>query len=241
MEADDRKGRRDSIAAKIRALLAKTVENGCTEQEAVAAAAVAARLLAEHDLTVDEVELRSNPFAQARHVEPDEVGERLWRPASAISELTHTKLWQTPQGVVPVGFTFFGFDHEVEIATYLLAICGRAMRTGVERLDADLALRRPEYRRSRRRAFLDGMADALARRIRALVPPIAPGTGLVVLRKELVEAAAEAKGIRTRTINSRPNHDLDDAYSLGEAAGELVQLNPGVGGRSGDLALEGKG
>lgn len=237
----ERKERRASIAAKIRGLLAKTVENGCTEHEAVAAAALAARLLAEHELSVDEVELRANPFARARHVEPDDVGERLWRPASAISELTHTKLWKSAEGVVPVSHTFFGFDHEVEIATYLLAICGRAMRGEAARLDADLALRRPEFRRSRRRAFLDGMADALARRIRALIPPVATGTGLVVLRKELVEAAAKANGIKTKTINSRPSHDFDDAYSRGEAAGDLVALNQGVRGRASDLALEGKG
>lgn len=227
----DGKERRDAIAAKIRALLAKTVGNGCTEHEAIAAAAVAARLLEEHDLTVDEVELRANPFERRRHVEPDEVGQRLWRPASAISELTRTKLWRSPEGVSPVAYTFFGFDHEVEIATYLLAICGRAMRTEVARYDADLALRRPEYRRSRRRAFLDGMADTLARRIRAQIPKAQAGTGLVVLRKELVESAAKAAGISTRRMNDRPSRDLDPSYLLGEIEGNKVQLERGLRSR----------
>ena len=50
-------GDRDAILARIRALLAKTVANGCTEAEAVAAAELAAKLLAKHNLTLDEAEL----------------------------------------------------------------------------------------------------------------------------------------------------------------------------------------
>ena len=41
---------RSKIAARIRALLAKTVENGCTEAEALSAAAKVAELLDRHDL-----------------------------------------------------------------------------------------------------------------------------------------------------------------------------------------------
>ena len=40
----------DRLKARIQALRAKTVENGCTEQEALAAAAKVADLLDQHDL-----------------------------------------------------------------------------------------------------------------------------------------------------------------------------------------------
>lgn len=65
---------RERIAAIIRALLEKTVANGCTEDEAIAAAAKAAEMLAKHNLTVDEVELRANPFARERQSFEDVVG-----------------------------------------------------------------------------------------------------------------------------------------------------------------------
>lgn len=46
---------RDRIVGKIRALLAKTTERGCTEAEAVQAALAAQRLIAQHDVTQDEL------------------------------------------------------------------------------------------------------------------------------------------------------------------------------------------
>lgn len=44
---------REKIAAKIRALRAKTVENGCTEAEALSAAEMLAKLLAQYNMTLD--------------------------------------------------------------------------------------------------------------------------------------------------------------------------------------------
>ena len=43
--------KREGLFAKVRALLAKTVENGCTEAEAMAALELARRLMAEHEIT----------------------------------------------------------------------------------------------------------------------------------------------------------------------------------------------
>ena len=48
--------KRESLIMKIRALLSKTVENGCTENEALAAATLAATLMEEYDLTFKDVE-----------------------------------------------------------------------------------------------------------------------------------------------------------------------------------------
>lgn len=45
---------RDAISRRIRALRAKTVENGCTEAEALAAAELLADLLAKYNMTLDE-------------------------------------------------------------------------------------------------------------------------------------------------------------------------------------------
>ena len=86
---------REKIAARIRALLAKTVENGCTEAEALAAAQLAAKLLQQYELTLDEVQLRATPFGrhQAQHV--DLIGERLARVGAAIAYLVGSTCWRS--------------------------------------------------------------------------------------------------------------------------------------------------
>src|SRR3712207_9512789 len=50
-----------SLVQRIQAWRAKTVEQGCTEQEALAAAEKVAELLDRHGLSLSELELRQQP------------------------------------------------------------------------------------------------------------------------------------------------------------------------------------
>ena len=54
------------VKARIRALAAKTVDRGCSEAEAMAAAAKVGELLAVYGLTMGEVELREEACVQRR-------------------------------------------------------------------------------------------------------------------------------------------------------------------------------
>ena len=51
----------DKLKVRIQALRAKTVDNGCTEDEALSAAAKVAELLDRYDLSLTDVELRAAP------------------------------------------------------------------------------------------------------------------------------------------------------------------------------------
>jgi hypothetical protein len=219
---------REKIAARIRALLAKTVENGCTEDEAVSAAAKAAELLARYNLTVDEVEMRASPFARESSRHEDIVGERLWKPASAISELSGAVYWISKTGVSPVDIDFFGFQHEVQIAHYLLAICARAMRQQAARLERQFALLTATARRRRVVPFLDGMADRLRERIKALVPPAPTGTGLIVLRKELIDAEMKRLDLKMVPRSTRASRNQDEDYRHGRQAADRIALSDAV-------------
>ncbi|MER9652498.1 DUF2786 domain-containing protein [Mesorhizobium sp. M0152] len=224
---------RDKLFKRIRALAAMTVENGCTEDEAITAASKLADMLAAHNVTLDEATLRENPFARHDERHDDAVGERLWKPALAVAELTGTRVWVGPAGVRPYRVTFFGFDHEVEVAKYLLAIVTRAMSDGERRTIAQHALLVPVRRRMRVAAFLDGMADKLYERILALKPKTPTGTGLIVLRDSLIDAALDAAGIKLGDARVKPSRSLDAEYRRGLKAGEAVDLNRGVTGPTG--------
>lgn len=220
---------RKKIAERIRALRAKTTANGCTEEEAAAAAAMVAKLLERYNMTLDETDLRESGFAKERHEQDDLVGRCIHRVAAAIAHMVDIRYWASKAGEEPA-ITFFGFDHEVEIASYLLDICRNAMTTQSERLAGELRLLRENVRRRRITSFLDGMADRLAQRIRDLKPAPPTGTGLVVLRGELIDAELDRLGLELQKKKGRPSRDLDEEYEKGRAAGDRVALDPGVTG-----------
>ena len=215
---------RDAISRRIRALRAKTVENGCTEAEALAAAQLFADLLAKYNMTVDEAEMRASPFAHHTEQHSDWVGDRLWKVAAAVSELTGARYWTQAAGM-PTSIDFFGFEHEVEGARYMLEICAGAMRRAVKQMEAAAFPR--VLKRHVALPYLDGMADRLAQRIRAMKPPVPTGTGLIVLHDALIEANMPTKTHQGRARGSR---DRDDSYGDGWSAGDRVALNPGLTG-----------
>jgi hypothetical protein len=223
---------KDRILHICRSLAAKTVANGCTEDEAIAAAAKLAELLAAHNLTMDEVQLRESEFERHTEWHEDDVGQRLWKVAKGAAHMTGSKYWVSRPGVHPVEVNFFGFDHEVAVARYVLEICAHAMRSERDRMARRWALYVPAKRRSLMVAFLDGMSDALLRRLWALKPPAPTGTGLVVLHDSLIVAAMKDAGLGTQDRNERRSRDFERSYKDGVAAGERVALNPGLAGHT---------
>ena len=51
----------DKLRTRIQGLRAKTIDNGCTESEALSAAAKVAELLDRYDLSLTDVEIREVP------------------------------------------------------------------------------------------------------------------------------------------------------------------------------------
>lgn len=219
---------REKIAARIRALRAKTVDNGCTEGEAIAAAEKVAEILAQYNMTADEAELRASPFEHHTEEHTDPVGERLWKVADGIAHLTGARYWVSRPGVHPIEIHFFGFAHEVDVAKYLMEICARAMRQEQTRLLCDCSLLVATAQRRRVLPFLDGMADRLRTRIRALKPPTPVGKGLVLVRTALIDAAMKEGGHEIQDQRARGSRDCESTYIDGVRAANRVPLNKGL-------------
>lgn len=218
------------IVRIVKALLQKTELNGCSQEEALAAAEKVNELLTEHNLTLDEIDIQESPISQETSKHFTFAAQRIWKIAAAISKLTTTKYWKSRAGVFPVQITFFGLTHEVEIAHYLLAICDRALRTAEDAFNKEYALIRKELRRSKIIPFLDGMVDTLAKRIEGMIIPVATGNAPVVCRNSIIDTALAEANIKLDKTNERNSRLGFDHYSEGELAGNLVPLNKGLGG-----------
>jgi hypothetical protein len=111
------------------------------------------------------------------------------------------------------------------------------METQRDRVDAENRLLRPNVRRRRVTAFLDGMADRLSRRIRDLKPPAPTGRGLIVLKGELVDAEMERLGLKTRSNRARSSYRDEEGYARGRRAADRVQLEKGITSGSPDRRI----
>ena len=99
------------VKARIKALADKTVSNGCTEAEAMAAAEMVGRLLERYALSMEEIDVRE---ATLRPVEVP-IGGRQRRPidgcVTAIARFCDCKVWISRDDDVP-SYVFFGFESD---------------------------------------------------------------------------------------------------------------------------------
>jgi hypothetical protein len=230
-DSSQQKTSRETVLGWIRALRAKTVENGCTEGEAAEAAAKIAKLLAKHDIDLDEVDLKSSGFAQREWAEDSEICSRLWPIVSEIGKLTSTRAWGRGPGEGD-GWTFFGISHEVEIAHYLLDICVSAMRFELAAVREESKFLRPVIRRRKETGFLDGMARRLAERLQQIRlerdAKLSKGA-LVPVRNALIDQALKDSGIELKKARGGYRDvDLLDVLA-GTIAGDRVRFDPGIG------------
>src|SRR4051812_42618605 len=118
------------VKARIKALAEKTVSNGCTEAEAMAAAEMVGRLLERYALSMEEVDVREEPCVQVAVP----IGGRQRRPIdgciTTIARFCDCKVWVSRDDLTP-SYVFFGFAADTAMAGYLLSVIDRAIRTGL--------------------------------------------------------------------------------------------------------------
>src|SRR5271163_4921358 len=220
------------VKARIKALAEKTVSNGCTEAEAMAAAEMVGRLLERYALTMDEIEVREERCVQ---IEVAMRGRRR-RPVdccvTAIARFCDCKVWLS-RDELGISYVFFGFEADASPAAYLLRVIDRAIqtelatfRTYCQRLKG-IALRRASL------SFQHGMATRVAERLsdmhRTRDADIAAqrstGTALVLLKRNVVEEAFEETGIQLVSGGGAGRRRITAAFRHGVEAGDRVRLD----------------
>jgi hypothetical protein len=227
----------DRVKTRIKALAEKTVSNGCTEAEAMAAAEMVGRLLDRYALSMDEIEVR-----EQRCVEVEvRIGGQRRRPVdccvTGIARFCDCKVWFT-RDEVGVSYVFFGFEADTALAAYLLEVINRAIRT-------ELAIFRTRCQRLKgtalRRAsisFQRGMATRVAERLNAvhqardvgMATQRSTGTALMLLKHQVVEEAFQETGIRLVSGGGLGRRRVDVAFRHGVEAGNRVNLDRPVSG-----------
>lgn len=225
----------DKLRTRIQGLRAKTIDNGCTEGEALAAAAKVAELLDRHDLSLTDVEIRAAPCERREYETRRKKRIPLDDCVGAIAEFCDCRVWREKDPAGEGRYVFFGLRADVEVAHYLTEVIDTAVRSELGRYKTS-----PEYQRFRHQerhlanaSFTLGMVASIADKLMAMKAgrdEVINGTGrgLVVLKTAVVEAELEKLDLKLRTVHRTSRMISPMAYEAGGEAGASLAINPGI-------------
>jgi hypothetical protein len=229
---------RNSLIRKIKALLNKTTDNGCTEAEMMAALAMARALMDDYEVTDADLHEAAEDKATISGEEPSardplDIKNGL---CQAVAAFCDCRAWVDVEAV-----QFCGLRVDVELAHWLLATLDVFVQDELQRyMIGNL------YVGTRRRrivvGFATGCTDRIRERLYALVDAAHRAASknshaLVVVKTDLIDRAMKDAGIALRDVpNGRRRLD-DDGYQDGRDAGERATFGRPVDGSNAVLRI----
>lgn len=221
---------RKKIAAKMRSLAQLTVDNGCSQEEAASALALLASLQSKYNLTLDAIELEAEePAFIACHIR----NENVYQVAAAIAKATDTRAVIADERKVVF---FFGTQHDVEYANYLMAIVDAAAHTAFNKFILD-----PQYKVLRnakqseqiiRLSYTIGIVTALGNRILAMLKPIelhsSTGQELMIIKANKAQEFMDSMGLNETKAVSTEIALISSVADKGAKDAESIALNKGI-------------
>jgi hypothetical protein len=236
-----------AILRRIRALAAKTVENGCTEEEAFSAASLLAKLVDKYGFTPNDLNEPAEQLTEAKIRTNSAAKAKEWF-AMAVAEFCDCKVFLRKIDTNKSELIFFGLETDVLMCEYVMSILERANETGFkaylvqEKLQASFGVKKTQKEIYHdRKSFDHGMAVRVNARLKemkatrnATVDETSGKSGgaLVVVKNATVtQEFAKRYNTKTRKSRTRVRHN-GDAYAAGERQGNSVSINRGVGATS---------
>ena len=231
---------RQEILKKLKAFSQRTVENGCTEAEAIAAAKAMQSLQEKYDCTLTELDISLTEYVKDQISLGKKVKHPVWRALFGVQVFT---------GVRIVGYrskvTVFGQQHCVDNAIYLISLLQSSMELEFLRYKNSEDYEEEKFyhhARSIRSSFMNGMASRLSSRLLAMhnesrrnvaQPTASNGTALVVMADKALDTAYQKAFPNLRSGRSQTTSRSAGASSAGRSAADRVGLRSGVCGVSG--------
>lgn len=229
-------GELDRLVQRIRALRAKTVEQGCTEQEALAAAEKVAELLDRYGLSLSELDLRRQSCegigVQAERKRRGPIDDCM----GTIAAFFDCRVWCETSDDATLHYIFFGMPADVQAAVYLHDLIALAFVAETATFQATKLYlsTHSSQRRSATNSFQVGLARGIIRKLDALrhARDVAGGntTGraLVPVKQAIIAEEMERLGLSFRRRSTARRMVLPAAFNAGRQAGERFEYRPGI-------------
>lgn len=228
---------RQKLVNKIKALLSKTVDNGCTEAEAMNALAMAQSLMNEHEITEVDIQEIKNEKAVIDFTNIKDTHKIGWKLGFWISKFTETYSYGHDKQVNYVGLKsdveFAKFLHSTLVEFVKQQLTNYLWETGYKSLQGN-------QRHRVVNSFVIGCCSRINTRLMKLVNErnkTVIGNELIVTKQALIDEAIKDKDIQQRDNRGRKNKIEAKSYVAGQAAGERASFGRPVSGEAGMLRI----
>lgn len=224
----------DKVIARIKALREKTIDRGCTEQEAVAASKKVADILAQYELSMSDVDLESQSCQMGKF----DTGRKR-RTAGIdfmikpVGDFCDVKAWSRTGGGQGIHHVFFGLPADVEAALYLIDLIKLAMDTETAKFK-----KHPLYLgASDARSFQLGMAFSITAKLNKIkaarqMNKTSTGTDLVPVKSKIIDEEFNKLGLEKLKSTKASTAITPGSFRVGTVAGQRFEITPGVGRRT---------
>ena len=225
----------DRLKTRIQGLRSKTTDSGCTEAEALLAAAKVAELLDRYDLPLTDVEIRNGQCEQRPYETRHKKRIPLDDCIGDIANFCDCRVWREKNHSGNVRYVFFGLRSDIEAAHYLTELIDNAVRSELGRYKNSAGYRRFRHqeRHLANASFALGMVASIADKLTAMKQErdaVKNGTGrdLVVLKASVVDAELARLDLKLRMVPGLTRNVSPAAYEAGETAAASLGINPKI-------------
>ena len=230
---------RNSIIEKVKALLAKTAENGCTEEEKLIALAKLRAWIDTYEITHDELQLSREEKA-IRHDESEadarDTHKIKWQLCRGVERYCNVRIYRNSS---KAGLTFAGFKSDIDFATWLLDHLSDFVHDALFEFLLDCLAPEGKERKEEIRGFVIGCTERVSARLiemcdQSKTERTTNGKALVVIKDQAIDDLLKAEGICLRSSRAAFS---DGARRAGQSAGDRASFSKPVSGAGATLRL----
>lgn len=234
---------RENLLKKIRALMSKTVENGCTEAEAMSALSMAQAMMDAYEISeadLNEIKQES-AIKETMHDmrDPHYIRTKI---CVAISKFTHTKVWSHEYKSQKYRYNFVGLRGDVDFAMWLTETLTMFVQKELKNYiwaNGHTSLP-PAQKRIVINGFVMGCCNRISARLLNLVENATVSdnkNALIVIQNQLIEKKMGELGVNLRKPRERGSRIHGGSYEAGKAAGDKANFGRPVNGKSAVLRI----
>lgn len=240
------------IKKKVHALLSKTVSNGCSEAEAMTAAAKAGEMMDFYNLQITDIDIRETKCKHLKIELATVIGGKLDGCIVGIGKFCDSKTWfsrgyKLYGGAVQRGgiYNFFGLEQDVEMAEYIYKLLEHAVESELKVFKKTDAYKNAHRKKAATKSFSNAFSSRIYHRLnemkrereaeldRKSQEMERTGRAIMVIKNDHIEEEFERElniKLSSRKVTRRSYNR--DASAAGSAAADKVNINKGIGQKS---------